>query len=221
MPDYSPYPIFLDLRGRHVLIVGGGGVGLRKARGVVAAGAAATVVSLAFDEGLAALAGVTRIHAKYETPHMGSKQWTLVFAATDDRLVNERIAADAHETGVLCCRCDEPEESDFSSGAAGIIGGVTVVVGTSGASPALATRIRDAAVKAVDPVLAGLVEKMESWRSRVKAELPEGARGPLLKRLAGEEMETCLRIQGAVAAENLFETWLAEARGKQPVPHVD
>ena len=146
MASQAGYPIFVDLAGRPVLLVGAGQVGLRKARGLVEAGARLTVVSLRFAEGFAALAGIEAIVGPYQGGLIRREKWRLVFAAADVKEVNEAVQRDAAAAGVLCCRCDEQESGDFSGGAIGHIGGVTVAISTRGASPALSRRIREQAL---------------------------------------------------------------------------
>lgn len=212
MPEYALYPIFLDLRGQPVLIVGGGSVGLRKARGLIATGARLTVVSPNFCEEIELL-DVARLAQDYDASHMTMERWRLVFAATDAAQVNTQVAYDAAAAGLLCCRCDDPEESDFVSGAMGSKGGITIAVSTGKAAPVLAGRVRDAAVDAIDPLLVTWTQRFSAWRTQVLAQVRNAtARRQLLQRLAGPEMEELLRRAGAAGAEKAFARWLAAAR---------
>jgi siroheme synthase-like protein len=211
----APYPVFLDLEQRPVLIVGGGGVALRKARGLVAAWARVTVVSPEFAEGFAEIKEIDRITAPYAATHMSKRMWRLVFAATNVRAVNDVVQKHAAAHGILCCRCDEPDLGDFSGGATwqSEQGHVTVAVATAGASPVLAVRLRDAAAGAVDPVLIAWAALMGPWRRRAKQEICDLAlRRELFTRMASEPMELCLRSEGAAAANALFDRWLGELR---------
>jgi uroporphyrin-III C-methyltransferase/precorrin-2 dehydrogenase/sirohydrochlorin ferrochelatase len=224
------YPLFLDVAQRPVLIVGGGAVALRKAQGLVQSAARVTVVSPAFADGFLKLTDVERIQAAYAATHMARKMWRLVFAATDVRDVNAQVQKHAGAAGIFCCRCDEPDDGDFSNGAVerlgavrradgrgvagvGNAGGVTIVVGTKGASPVVAARICRQAAAAIDPALPALVNLLAEWRDRAKRDVPDAAaRRALLQRLAGEGMEAVLRADGEAGARRLFEQWLAEAR---------
>ncbi len=87
------------------------------------------------------LAGIRRRAEPYQSAILRSTpRWLLVFAATDDRGVNESVQRDAAAAAILCCRCDEPERGDFTGGAIFRQGGVTLAVSTQGASPVLAVR---------------------------------------------------------------------------------
>src|SRR5689334_9966968 len=117
MFNAPPYPLFLNLIQQPVLVVGGGSVGLRKARGLVECAARVTVVSPEFHQSFDDLPDVERVHAPYAQTHMARKMWRLAFAATDVPAVNAQVQKHARAAGILCCRSDEPGEGDFSSGA--------------------------------------------------------------------------------------------------------
>ena len=228
-----PYPVFLNLVRRPVLVVGGGAVGLRKTRGLLACGARVTIVSPVFEPGFDEITGVERVEAAYAAAHMTRRAWRLVFAATDVQRVNAQVEKGAAAAGILCCRCDEPEAGDFSGGAherigntqpaggkggqrngkSGGAGGVMLAVSTAGASPALAARICREAAAGIDPVLPLLADLLAEWRAAVKtAILDIGARRALLQRVAGREMEEILRQKGVGAARRAFKKWLAAAK---------
>src|SRR4051794_12355084 len=110
------YPLFLNLADQWVLIVGGGSVAFRKARGLRECGARVAVVSPVFSERFAEIK-ILRIQAKYAGKHMKAAPWRLVFAATDVKRVNAQVRKDAARAGIFCSRADDPEESDFAGGA--------------------------------------------------------------------------------------------------------
>lgn len=230
MPLAPPYPLFLDLVQRPVLVVGGGAVGLRKARSLVESAARVTVVSPQFHKDFDQLRDLERITAPYAATHMARKMWRLVFAATNVREVNAHVQKHAQAAGIFCCRCDDPDEGDFTGGATqrlaatrkgdgrgiqavGNLGGVTLVVSTTGASPMLSARICRQASAAIDPVLPQLANLLNAWRMQAKLQVPDPAvRRILLQRLAGAEMEQVLRERGESGAAVLYEQWLAAAR---------
>jgi precorrin-2 dehydrogenase / sirohydrochlorin ferrochelatase len=220
--------MFLNLVQQPVLVVGGGTVGLRKARGLVECAARVTVVSPVFVAGFDNLPDVERITATYAQTHMAKRMWRLVFAATDSPAVNAQVQKHAVAAGILICRVDNPEEGDFVNGASarvgatrkadgrgvlgvGNVGGIVLAVSTAGASPVLAARICREAAAGVDPVLPMFADLLEGWRDVLKGTIPHlPLRRGLLYRLAGEEMENLLRQSGAEAAQRQFEQWHAE-----------
>jgi precorrin-2 dehydrogenase/sirohydrochlorin ferrochelatase len=230
MEDFPPYPMFLNLQQRPVLVVGGGTVGLRKTKGLIECAARVTVVSPVFAAGFEKLTDIERVEAPYNATHMARKTWRLVFAATDVREVNAQVQKHAESHGILCCRADEPDEGDFSSGAtqrvgatrkadgrgvraAANTGGLVIAVSTAGASPVLAARICREAAAGIDPVLPVFADLLSEWRALLKQQIPQiDIRRQLLQRLAGEEMEAVVRRQGAAEAKRLFAEWFAEAQ---------
>jgi cobalt-precorrin 5A hydrolase/precorrin-3B C17-methyltransferase len=139
------YPITLtNLRGALVVMVGGGAVGGRKLRGLLAVGAAVCLISPAATPDLRALAesGAITWHARpYKPGDLAGAR--LVFAATNHRAVNAQVAADAAALGLLCNVADDPRAGDFHLPAVHREPGLLVAVSTAGANPARAKRLRD------------------------------------------------------------------------------
>ena len=209
------YPIFMLLAGRPVLVVGGGAVALRKARGLLEAGALVTVMAPQIDPGFAAL-GCILLSRPYEsTVFPGRPRWALVFAATDSSRVNAAVTADAREAGILCSRAESPEEGDFVSGAVGRRGSVTLAVTTGGSSPVLAGRFADS-LMGLDDVLFLWADLMSRWRPIVMEKIADApARRDLLLQLASPQMEAALRTGGTAAGQSTFDAWLAAASKPQ------
>ena len=141
----TTYPITLtNLRGALAVVVGGGAVGGRKLRGLLAVGAAVRLISPAATPELRALAdrGTITWHARpYQPDDLAGAR--LVFAATDQRAVNAQIADDAAAMGILCNVADDPHAGDFHLPAVYREPGLLVAVSTAGASPMRAKRLRD------------------------------------------------------------------------------
>ena len=132
----------LRLEGRAALVAGGGAVAHRKVRGLLAAGAAVTVVAPKLSPPLAALAADGRIAwlAQLATAEVFASlpRALLVFCATDDRAANAAFGKAAKEAGALVNDATAPELCDFFLPAALRDGDLLVTVSTGGASPALA-----------------------------------------------------------------------------------
>ena len=133
------YPVFLDLAGVPVLVVGGGPVALRKVLGLVKAGAAVTVIAPDVVDGVAEIATVEQ--RPYATGDLTGFQ--LVVSATNDPTVNAKVAADARDAGIFINSADDPDNCTFILPAIARRGPITVAISTGGASPALAGRLRD------------------------------------------------------------------------------
>lgn len=133
------YPVFLDLRGRSVLVVGAGKVALRKTRGLVEAGARVTVVSPAALDEFSALPVEWKKRRFRRTDVRGQ---VLVFAATDDRKVNAAVGEAAREAAAWVNVADAPEECGFLAPSRIRRGDLQVAVSTGGRSPKLAVALR-------------------------------------------------------------------------------
>ena len=95
--DYLP--LFASVKGRAVLLVGGGEVALRKARLLLDAGARLTLVAPQLHPELAALAVDHRHHAaEFKPAHLDGQ--VLVIAATDDEAVNAAVARESEARGL-------------------------------------------------------------------------------------------------------------------------
>jgi len=141
----SYYPLFLDLRGRHVLVVGAGQVGRRKVAGLAeAAPELIMVVDPAFEEGgmqrLRDMGPVQCLCRCFVPDDIQGK--TLVFAATNSKKVNALVTRLCRESGILCNNADAPNDGSFIVPAHFTTGGITVALSTAGQSPALARVLR-------------------------------------------------------------------------------
>jgi len=135
----TQYPVNLAVQGRPCLIVGGGPVARRKAEGLLACGAAVTVVAPDVDAELAALP-VTVERRPYRAGD--ASRYRLVIAATDDGTANAAVAADAEAAGVWVNAADDIERSSFTLPSVGRRGPIVVAVSTGGQSPAFAAWLR-------------------------------------------------------------------------------
>ena len=163
------YMACLDLRGRRCVVVGGGTVGVEKARGLLACGADVTVVSPTVDESVHSL-NVTWRRGTYRRRDLRGA--FLVIAATSLRDVNERVHRDAERRGLICNVADVPDLCSFILPAVHREGPIAVAVSTGGASPALAKRIRSDVAALVTPQHAELAERLEKLRPWVKEQYP-------------------------------------------------
>ena len=133
------YPVFLDLKDRPIVVVGAGKVALRKTKGLLEAGAHVTVVAPKHLREFTKLP-VQLVEREFRTSDLTGAM--LVFAATDDRLTNHRIAIAAKGRGILANVADSTEECGFIVPARVNKGGVQIAVSTGGRSPRLSAELR-------------------------------------------------------------------------------
>ena len=207
MPEY---PIFVKLSGLPVLIVGGGKVALRKARGLLDSGALVNVISPEFDPGLDQLPDITRIRQAYTSGWLSKTEnprWRLVFAATNDPEANALAGADAAAAGIFFCRCDDAGQGEFTGAATARRGPITIAVSTGGASPALAAEMANSLAAGIPQHRLDQAVLVEQWRPRILAFIGDPSRRQVcLKMLTSAELVSILQQGGLVAGERWLST---------------
>jgi uroporphyrin-III C-methyltransferase/precorrin-2 dehydrogenase/sirohydrochlorin ferrochelatase len=168
------YPVFLNLRGRHAVVVGGGAVAEQKVRGLLAAGAHVTVVSPETTPGLGDLAARGSVEVRRRPYRTGDLLgvW-LAIAATDDRAANATVWAEAEQEGVLLNAVDDVDHCNFIAPAIHREGDITVAVSTAGKSPALAARLRDRIGRLIGRAEARLCELLGELRPELAERVPD------------------------------------------------
>ena len=161
------YPVFLDLAGVPVLVVGAGPIGARKAEALQQAGARVRVVATALDEALER----DRYDDVRERPFQADDLdgMRLVITATGDAEVDAAVSAAARARGIWTNAADQPVDCEFILPAIARSGRVTVAVSTDGASPALAKALRDRIATMLGDEVAALAEELAEARAAVKA----------------------------------------------------
>jgi len=165
----SDFPIALHGERVTAIVIGGGGVGTRKALALVDAGASVTVVSTLVNselEDAERLRKLTIVREPYRSDYLDRA--TLVIAATDSREVNAQIAVDANARGKLVNITDYPDEGNFHTMALHRSGDITIAV-SSGGVPGAAARIRDAIAGRFDVRYERAVSALRGLRSRLLA----------------------------------------------------
>lgn len=186
MPEKRYYMACLDLERRSCLVVGGGAVALEKVRGLLECGARVTVVAPEVCAELREL-DVEILERPYHSSDLDGR--FLVIAATSRARVNDRVSRDARARSLLCNVADDPERCTFILPAVVRRGPLAIAVSTSGASPALAQRLRDEAAELLRPEYADLATRLRELRPWARANLRTyDARRRFFARLVAEEL---------------------------------
>jgi uroporphyrin-III C-methyltransferase/precorrin-2 dehydrogenase/sirohydrochlorin ferrochelatase len=173
--DYLP--IFLDLRGRRCLTVGGGEVAARKADLLLQAGAEVHAVAPDLGSGMQALVDDGRIAYRaggFEETDLDGAQ--LVIAASDDRSLNARVAELADARGVPVNVVDDPALCRFIMPAIVDRSPVLAAVSTGGTSPVLARLIRGRLEALIPAAFGRLAALAGDFRAPVKARIADPGR---------------------------------------------
>ena len=133
------YPIFVALQDRPVLVVGAGKVALRKAKGLLEAGARLTVVAPEWEDEFESLP-VRLVRRSFRASDLAGH--VLVFAATNDRLTNHRIGVAAKGRGVFANIADSAEECGFIVPARVSRHGFHLAISSGGENPRLTADLR-------------------------------------------------------------------------------
>ncbi len=162
------YPIYLDLEGRRVVLVGGGSVALRKAEALLSAGARLIIVAEQTNEALTMLGKQGRaelVRDKYAKQYI--TEAVLVIAATNNRQVNEQIYRDCQSLEVFCNVVDDPDLCDFFVPAVIKRGDLQIAIGTDGYCPAYAGHLRKQLEAVVTEEHGRFLAELESARRRI------------------------------------------------------
>jgi precorrin-2 dehydrogenase/sirohydrochlorin ferrochelatase len=173
MLESNLYIACLNLKGRRALVVGAGSVGLEKINGLLACGASVSVVAPDVHTDVEELSevGAIELHRRaYRTSDLDG--CLLVVAATSDTDLNTSIYADSEARSMLVNVVDVPDLCNFILPAILREGPLAVAVSTSGASPALAKRMKKEAGEMFGPEYAELAFLLDEQREWAKSVLP-------------------------------------------------
>jgi len=139
----SFYPIFVQLEGKKVVVVGGGNVAHRKVLALLECGAAIYLAGRELTPELKQMVEKREIHflgREFKDEYLNNA--FMIIAATDDKDLNHQISTSAREKGVWVNAVDQPSDCDFIVPSILKRGDLQIAISTSGKSPALARKIR-------------------------------------------------------------------------------
>ena len=170
------FPIFLDFETSRPLINGGTVLAAAKARLVLSRAAMVTITAAELDPAFDVLVSEGRIdHVPRSATKDDVQGRILVISATGDDTIDAIVSEYARDFGVPINVPDRPHLSTFALGAIVDRGTVTVAIGTDGAAPVLATRLRARLEQDLHPRLGRLADIAREYRERIGAQLPQGA----------------------------------------------
>jgi uroporphyrin-III C-methyltransferase/precorrin-2 dehydrogenase/sirohydrochlorin ferrochelatase len=191
------FPLFLKLRARKVVVVGGGNVAASKIGALVAAEADVTVVAPEVHPSIRSTDVAVLIRPFTASDLDGA--WLAVAAAPP--AVNREVRAAGEERRIFVNAVDDPDTASAFTGGVLRRGGVTIAVSTGGAAPALAGLLREGLEAVVPEQIEEWVREAQELRRRQRVEgVPLSERRPLLLE----------------ALNNLYAKRAAEAAAPQP-----
>jgi precorrin-2 dehydrogenase/sirohydrochlorin ferrochelatase len=189
------YPIYLNLKNKQCVLIGGGTVGYRKALKLIEAGADLTIISPALCSELMSLAcdnKFTHINRRYQSGDLDNA--FIAITATNDESLNAIISKEA-----ICPinAVDMPEYCTFILPSIIQKGDLNIAVSTSGVSPALARTLRLQIEDYIEKIYSNRLEKylsyLKSFRDKVFS-----------LNLITEKREAVLKFAGSIDAITLL-----------------
>ena len=162
-------PIFINIKQKPTLVVGGGDIALRKINLLLKAKAKVDCLSPLFCEDINTLfkdGYIKLIKKSFEQADI--KDYSVIIAATDDSLVNSLISSIAHDKRIPVNVVDSPALSSFIIPSIVDRSPVIIAVSSAGKAPVLARIIR-AKLETVIPSSYGILAEIAGeYRQRVK-----------------------------------------------------
>ena len=164
------YPVFIELRDRACLVIGGGREAQRKVEGLLAAEGKVTVIAPALTDDLKRLLAEGRIAWTEREYREGDVEgYEVVMVATDDGAVNAEVSAEGKRRRVWVNAADDPANCDFILPAVIRKGSITVAASTGGGSPALARRLREELEAYLTEEMPALAELLKEVRAELRS----------------------------------------------------
>jgi len=185
----SLFPAFFKLARRDCLVVGAGQVGQAKIEGLLACGAATTVVAPYATPAVESWAVSGKLIWRARGFELSDLDGAfLVVVATSLPALNERIFQEARRRRILCNVVDDPARCDFYYPAVVRRGALQIAISTGGRSPALAQRLRKELEHEFDPVYESWVEELGTERQRLfEQQINSAERTRFLHKFASKE----------------------------------
>ncbi|HEY5803318.1 MAG TPA: siroheme synthase CysG [Lysobacter sp.] len=206
------FPVFADLRGRDVLVVGGGTVAQRKAEALLDAGARVRLGAPALNGPLSrhvAEGRIEHLSGVFQAAWLDGA-W-LVIAATDDDAVNRAVADAGESRRIWVNVVDDAHASSVQIPARIERGPLQIAISSGGGAPMLARHLREKLESEIDESVGALAELLGRERARIRARFPQtGQRRRFFDRLLAGPIPRLLRQRQRLAAEREFSAALSE-----------
>ena len=168
------FPMFVELSGKKILVIGGGSVAYRKCERLLPYGAELTAVSGRFAPQFISLPGVKLLFRPFADGDLDGRD--IVIAATDDSELNSRVAELCRERGIAVNVVDDPAECSFVFPALTLRGRLSAGVCTGGASPTAAAYFNRTFDESLPDGVEDILDFMAGIRPRVIAAVPDQRR---------------------------------------------
>jgi precorrin-2 dehydrogenase/sirohydrochlorin ferrochelatase len=214
------FPLFVNLKEKPCLVIGGGMVAFRKISGLLESQAAVRVISPDFIPQIHQLCQEKKI--KLTERAFQSKDVVgafLVVAATNDREVNTHISQACAAQNILCNVVDDPELCNFYYASVYTCGDLKIAISTNGVSPTLARKIKAEMAERYSEEFKPYLEYLRRIREVVKENVPEeSTRKKILQKIVADNslLEHCKNKEFCTYIANLdydkeIKKWLSQS----------
>lgn len=142
MNDEPMYPLFLNLRERNCVVVGGNAIAEAKVRDLLQAGAKVKVIASELTDAIATWARTERVQWENRHYETGDLRDAFVIVTAAGNKVNAAVYAEAEARNTLCNAVDDVEHCNCFASSVVRRGPLQIAISTAGNSPALAQRLR-------------------------------------------------------------------------------
>lgn len=169
------FPVFFKLHQLDVLIVGGGYVGLEKLEAILKNSPAARVTLVAAE---VLQPDIYRLAETYPNVQVVERAFRrrdlrdrdLVFLATNDRALHERIKKITRQRHIMTNVADTPDLCDFYLSSVVKKGDLKIAISSNGKSPTLTKRIREYLEMAIPDDVQTLLDNLKEVRDQLKGD---------------------------------------------------
>ena len=189
------FPVFLKLKNRICIIIGGGRVARRKAERLLECGAHIVVISPRAEEQIIqwAAEGLLTWHKKKFTEADLDGAF-MAFAATNSSAGNKRALEACHKKGVLVNAADAPLLCDFFIPSVIRKKSLAVAISTEGKSPLFARKLREELEQVLTEEHGEFLEMLGRARETIQQTIPDASRRKIiLKSLVYSDMLSLLK----------------------------
>jgi siroheme synthase-like protein len=168
------FPVFVKLNKLRTLLIGAGNIGLEKLTAIISNSHQAQITIVAeivSPEVYKLIADYPRIKVKQKSFDVSDLQdIDIVFAATNNNILNEEIRRVTHEKGLLINVADKPDLCDFYLGSIVQKGDLKIAISTNGKSPTIAKRLKQILSEGIPAELDATLQNMSALRQTLNGD---------------------------------------------------
>lgn len=168
------FPVFVKLNKLHTLLIGAGNIGLEKLRAIVNNSNQAKITIVAefiLPEIYELIKDYPQIKVRQKSFDVSDlDDIDIVFAATNNQILNEEIRAVTHQKGLLINVADKPDLCDFYLGSIVQKGDLKIAISTNGKSPTIAKRLKQILNEGLPAELDATLQNMSALRNTLNGD---------------------------------------------------